>query len=172
MNNLVRLLTLSTALASASIASATQISGGINIGGTNSFNSTGITFSPTTDFVTGANGNLASFFGSTVSLTSFSFGSAPGVQIFKTTNSLGDMLGFTYVTLAPAILGTDQNSRPTLTLAGTGNFTETGVGTTLGTFTPTLGSFTLTSSTSASGTSTITGFQLVGTSPHCNLRDT
>lgn len=165
MNNLVRLLALSTVLASASIASATQISGGINVGGTDSFNSMGITFNPSTGFVTGANGNFASFFGSTVSLTSFSFASASGVQIFRTMSSLGDTLAFTDVTLAPAILGTDQNGRPTLTLAGTGNFTETGVGATFGTFTPTLGSFTLTSSTSASGVSAITGFQLVGTSP-------
>ncbi|MGI4755297.1 MAG: PEP-CTERM sorting domain-containing protein [Janthinobacterium lividum] len=165
MKNLVRLVTMVTVLASASVASATPISGGINIGGTDSFDSTGITFAPSVGFVTGANGNLASFFGSQVALTSFSFSSAQGVQIFRTTNSLGDTLAFTDVTLAPAIIGTDQFGRPTLTLAGTGNFTQTGVGATLGTFDQTLGAFTLTSSTSTGGGSTITGFQLVGTSP-------
>lgn len=152
-------------VASASIAHADTISGGINVGGADSFTSTSIIFNPTTGVVTAANGNLAAFIFSTVSLQGFSFGSANGVQIFKTTNALGDTLTFTDVTLAPAIVYTDQNGRPALTLAGTGTFTETGVGSTLGTFTPTLGAFTLTSSTSASGTSTITGFQLDGTSP-------
>ena len=128
----------------APVAKADSISGSVSIAGSDTFNSTGITFNPTTGIVlqstiTGVTpGQIAS-------LTSFAYASAAGTTLFTTTAN-GTTLSFIISSLTMVDLSTPNF----LNLAGNGTFTETGR-------TNTTGNFTLTSSTTG-----LTSFQLVG----------
>ncbi len=156
------LLTTLSLLAVATVASATPITGSVSISGNDTFDSTKITFNPSTGTVYQASGTMSDFapisfgFGSadlTATLTSFLFANANGTKVFSVSNPLvGKTLSFTITDMLTDSLGTDANG-PTLSLSGLGSFAETGYDTTAGIF-------SLTSSSAG-----ITGFQLVSTAP-------
>ena len=144
-------------LACSSFAWASSITGTVSISGNDTFDSSQITFNPTTGTVYQASGSMSAFApvvsggmssSFLASLNSFTFANAVGTTVFKVTNNLGQTLTFTITALLTKVIGSDSNG-PTLSLSGTGYFTETGYDTTYGTF-------SLTSSSAG-----ITGFQLV-----------
>lgn len=146
-------------LAIAPAAFASPITGTVSIAGNDTFNSSGITFNPSTGTIYEASGSMSSFAPLTVGnlmasytadLTSFTFANADGATVFNATNSVGQTLSFTITDLLTDVVGSDSNG-PTLSISGTGLFAETG-------YTSTEGTFSLTSSTAG-----ITGFQLVST---------
>lgn len=131
-------------------AKATPISGSIAIGGTDSFNSTAITFTPTTAYILASTIANVGTVPNTATLTGFSYTSATsanGVVLFTTTQS-GITTSFTITGLTT--IGYTATPSPFLNLAGTGFFSQTGMDNTSG-------SFSLTSSTTG-----ITSFQLNG----------
>lgn len=155
----VRSLIAAAVLAIAPAAFATPITGTVSIAGNDTFNSSGITFNPSTGTIYEASGTMSSFAPVTIgtlmasytaNLTSFSFANADDTTVFKATNILGQSLSFTITDLLTDVIGSDANG-PTLSISGTGLFSETG-------YTNTNGMFSLTSSTAG-----ITGFQLVST---------
>jgi len=140
-------------LACSSFAWASSITGSVTIAGNDTYNSSGITFNPTTGAVVQASGTMSSFAPVMVgglmqdyvaNLTSFQFNAATGVTLFSVTNATGT-LTFTITNLITHVI--DANG--TLTLAGSGYLNETG-------YSQTNGTFSLTSSTAG----LITGFQL------------
>lgn len=158
----MRLRTLAAALALAvapAAAFATPITGTVSIAGNDTFNSTGITFNPTTGTIYEASGSMSSFApfsflgfmeSYTAKLNSFSFATADGTKVFSASNLQGQTLSFTITDLLTEVIGSDSNG-PTLSISGQGLFAETG-------YSSTEGTFSLTSSTAG-----ITGFQLVST---------
>ena len=139
-------------IGSAPFALAVPISGSIGVGGTDTFNSTSITFiNP--GVVLATSPSFSSFMGHLATLGSFNFNSsANGTTLFTTTNMAGDVLSFVITGISafgpnPAILV------PNIAVTGTGTFSDTAPG-----FTSTLGTFSLTSSTTG-----LTTFQLNGT---------
>ena len=140
-------------LASASIASATPIASGsaIVVGGTDSFTSTSIQFTPAIGLVTGATSNLSTFVYSPATLQSFNFAAADGVTVFSSTNYLAQTVTFTINNILSVIPGSTSTG-PTIAVAGTGTLNETG-------FDPTNATFNLTSSTDL-----ITGFSIESSS--------
>ncbi len=141
-------------LAAATAAYADPVSGSITIAGTDTYSSTDINFNPSTGVVTSATGTLAQYAPTTLStgliqsfaasLTSFNFASASGTKLFY----IGTGLTFTITNLLTDTISPTATGN-SLTLAGTGTFTETG-------YTSTMGSFSLTTS----NTGAITGFQI------------
>ncbi len=153
------LLSTLSLLAVATVASATPITGSVSISGNDTFDSTQISFNPTTGTVYQASGTMSSFapfsigFATvdlTANLTSFTFANADGTKVFSVSNLLGQTLSFTITDMLTDTIGSDSNG-PTLSLSGLGSFAETGYATTDGIF-------SLTSSSAG-----ITGFQLVST---------
>jgi hypothetical protein len=144
-------------LACSSFAWASSITGTISISGNDTFDSSQITFNPTTGTVYQASGTMSNFApqlinnmsqGYLASLSSFNFANASGTTVFSVTNGLNQTLSFTITSLLTKVIGSDSNG-PTLSISGTGYFNETG-------FDQTYGTFSLTSSSAG-----ITGFQLV-----------
>lgn len=149
-------------LAPAVSAFASPVTGNVSISGSDSFNSTGITFNPSTGTVYQASGTMAAFapvmIGSLsasyqATLTSFNFATAAGTTVFSVTNNLAQTLSFTITNLLTTVIGSDSNG-PTLSLSGTGVFNQ------MPGYDATTGTFSLTSSSSG-GITKITGFQIV-----------
>jgi hypothetical protein len=144
-------------IASVSIASATPITGSIAIGGTDTFTSTGVVFNPTTGFVVGATDTMAPFNLNLASLKSFNFdSSAAGVKLFSVSNLIATLY-FNITSIVSSAIGSTGGS-PTLAVSGTGTFFEIFNIGGANVYTPTSGTFSLTSSTTG-----ITSFQLVST---------
>ncbi len=148
-----------TLFACTAFASASSITGSVSISGNDTFDSTQITFNPSTGTVYQASGTLGSFAPVTVgslslsylaALSSFSFVDAANTTVFTVNNLLGQTLSFTITNLLTDTIGSDANGA-TLSLSGVGTFSETG-------YDATSGTFSLTSSSAG-----ITGFQLVST---------
>lgn len=158
MNKITKLLALCAMLiASASIASATPITGSIAIGGTDTFTSTGITFNPNQGVVLGGVDSMAPFAYYFANLTSFNFdSSANGVSVFSVSNMV-DTLSFTISDILNSVVSSTGSS-PTLAVSGTGTFYEVDNTTGANVGTPTAGLFSLTSSTTG-----ITSFEMVST---------
>jgi hypothetical protein len=123
----IALLAAASALAITPVALAGTINGSIAIGGLDSFNSTGITFTnPGLTF--GGTGSFAGASGP-VTLTSFSYASASGVELFDVTTGTGSPITFTIEGPVTETI-VDGN----LTVEGSGLLTETGFISTNGTF--------------------------------------
>ena len=143
----------------ASMAStvASPITGSGAIAGTDTFTYNGgtgvgaVAFNPATGTFFAGTGSMAAFNLSAVKLTSFDSTDAVGTTIFSATNFLSQTLSFTVTQL----LSTAYTSSPSLTFAGNGYFKETG-------YDQTNGSFSLTTSTSSTGQTSITSFTLNG----------
>ena len=108
---------------------AASVSGSIGISGSDTYNATGITFSSPAFGIAGS-GSLASYVGSTFGLTSFSFASANGVELFFSPSAGPSTLTFTIN--GPVTIVQDDSSF--LNVTGNGTFTETGFSDTTGTF--------------------------------------
>lgn len=150
MKNFARLFALGAMFTASAAAFATPITSGssISLAGTDSFDTTGITFNPSMGVVDGASGSFSSIpVYSIASLTSFDYAGADGTVLFSTE---GGNITFTIDDLQTVTFGT-TTAGPTLALSGTGTFVD-GVDTASG-------MFSLTSSTTG-----ITGFQIVSTS--------
>ena len=154
MKYFANLLVLGAALvASVSVASASPITGGVTIGGNDTYTASSITFSPTTGVIVSSNGTMATAAPqfSSAALTSFSFAASNGVVLFSVPATGPTALSFTIN--GPLTVATVDNTGA-LSLKGNGTLTETG-------YDNTSGMFSLTSSSSG----TITGFQLVSSVP-------
>ncbi len=152
--NFAKLAALGAVLAASTpLAFATPITGAVGIGGADSFNSTSITFNPSTGIVLSANGTMSPFLFDPVALTSFTTDTAVGTTVFTSASTSAGTLSFTIDNLAQFTTGTDVMGNATLVVAGSGMFSETG-------FDPTAGTFSLTSSTTGATT-----FQLNGGVP-------
>jgi hypothetical protein len=139
-------------------AFASSITGSGSIAGSDTYTYTAtptryasVTFNPTTGFFFGGSGSMATFNGSTASLTSFDTNNAVGTTVFSATSGL-NTLTFTIDTLTS--FGYNPNTM-TLSFAGSGLFTETG-------YDATPGTFSLSTSTTGNGMDSITSFQLNG----------
>jgi hypothetical protein len=139
-------------------ANATPITGSIAISGTDSFNSTGITFDPTTGVVLAStfvsDGTPNSYDGLNPVLNGFDFstGAASGTTLFSVSN-LYDTLSFTINSITDtAFTGTNPPgaSGSAVNVFGSGTFyeTPTALGASAGftAFNPTGGTFSLSSS--------------------------
>lgn len=147
MKSFTKILAIGAVLAaSSSLAFATPVTGSIAIsaplGGSDTYTSTGIMFTPDTGSVTNATGSLAPFMGTTATLQDLNFASAAGTVLFSEEGTLSYTISSADVLLyTPSFLDVE----------GTGTFTELG-------FDSTPGTFTLTSSTAG-----IVNFEIVGT---------
>lgn len=149
MTKISKLLVLCTFFAgSATLALADpMISGSLSIAGNDSYNSTGITFDPSTGLVLPATSLSGVFAGTPVHLTSFNFNSsAIGTTIIQ-----GPFFSFVLSSI-PTIL-TDTSAF--LNIMGTGTFHELGYAATPGTFSLTSTSTGVTSFT-FDGTAAVT----------------
>lgn len=156
MKGFTKLVALGAVLAASSsmaFADSIQVSGG------DTFNSTGITFNPSTGVVSdtqttagASGGEFAAFLYSTAVLTSFNYATAAGTTVFSDSSVPGQSLTFTINSLTTETMGTNANGN-TLDLAGTGTFDLDG--------TMMSGTFSLTSS-AAQPTNVDFGFQLIG----------
>ncbi len=151
---------LTAGLINTTAAHAASITGSGSVAGSDTYTYTAspayasITFNPTTGFFFNGSGSMATFNGSTAALTSFNTNNAVGTDVFKATSGV-NTLDFTISSLTSFAYNA---STQTLSFAGTGIFTETG-------YTPTAGSFSLSTSTTSVGQATITSFQLNGLTP-------
>ena len=133
--NFAKLAALGAVLAASTpLAFATPITGAVGIGGTDTFNSTSITFNPSTGIILAASGTMAPFFFAPVQLASFTTGSAVGTTVFSTSMATAGALSFTIDNLAQFTTGVDAQGSPTLLVSGSGLFAETGFDSTEGTF--------------------------------------
>jgi len=152
MTSFKKLLILGSVLAATTpLAFADTISGALSVSGTDTYNSSGITFSPGTGVVLAGTGTLSVFqLSDPVTLTSFGFNStAIGKMILSATNAAGEIVTFT-LTGIPTIV---SETASFLNITGTGDFTETG-------YSDTAGTFTLTSTSNG-----ITSFTFDGVTP-------
>ena len=135
--------------ASSPLAFATSINGAIGVGGSDIFTPTSITFVPTEGVVLAANGTMAPYLFSPTTLKSFTTATADGTTVLATTDAAG-LLTFTITSLAQFTTDVDAMGNPDLLVSGSGLFTEAG-------FTPTMGTFSLSSTNTGATT-----FQLNG----------
>ncbi|HEY1901985.1 MAG TPA: PEP-CTERM sorting domain-containing protein [Terracidiphilus sp.] len=137
----IALLAMASALAITPVALAGTINGSIAIGGLDSYDATGITFN-NPGSVLGGTGSFAGTSGP-VTLTSFSYASASGVELFDVTTGTGSPITFT---IEGSVDESINPSNGDLTITGNGLLTEAG-------FASTNGSFDLTSGKSGNITS-------------------
>ena len=139
-------------------AFATPIVGTGAISGSDTFTSNSITFNPTSGTFYAGTNNFAEFNGSTAMLTSFSSSTAVGTKVFTAFDTAnGDVLSFTIGTLDSTVYNA---ATPSLSFSGTGTFADSAAG-----LTNTVGSFSITTSTSSAPGQSITTFTLNGASP-------
>jgi hypothetical protein len=146
-------LALGAALAALTpLAHATPISGQISIFGTDTFDATHITFTPSTGVVTLSSGDLTAPTGTVVNLTSFTYANAVGVNLFSSAfNGISFVIdSITSTTYTPPTNSPSAGDGAGEVIVGTGIFSENG-------FTPTEGSFSLSTNTTGFTTFTING---------------
>lgn len=150
---------LALGIASAAVAHATPVTGGVSINGTDSYNSSSITFTGLGNVGTSSMSGVAPCLQCVTFPTNpFPFDGTfvPGtiytITEGSTTSSLflNSILGGTGVTMTPGLPGT------TLTINGTGTLLETG-------FSPTPGFFTLTSQNLGQDTVTFSASSIAST---------
>jgi hypothetical protein len=145
-----KIAVLGAVLALSASAFAAPVTGSISIAGLDTYNATGITFTPTTGIVLAGTGSLAAYSGSTAGLTSFNFASADGTILFFSPQPIGSAtMGF--VINGPVTVVHDDSTF--LNVIGNGTFYELGLD-------PTAGTFSLTSTAN-----TIISFTLDSTVP-------
>lgn len=124
--------------ASASIASATPITGSLGLSGVDTVTSSGVNFTKV-NTVDVATGSMSNFADAKVSMNNLSFANYANKLLFTITDSVGKQLQFTIASLA------NPTTPDFTTLMGTGYFTEDG-------FDKTFGTFKLSSSTTGQAT--------------------
>jgi hypothetical protein len=142
------LLAMATALAITPSAMAIPITGAIAIGGVDTYNATSISFS-NPGIVLGGTGSFTGASGP-VTMTGFTYLTSNLVEMIDVTTGTGSPITFTIDGLVTEAIAAGTGD---LTLTGSGTLTETG-------FADTLGTFNLTSGSSAVGGFTITSFEV------------
>ena len=139
----LKVAALIAVFALSSSAFGASISGPITIAGLDTWSATGIAFNPDVGLVLAASGTLTPFQGATAGLTSFSFASSDGVILFGSPASSPFM---DFVISGP--VSVVSNTATFLNVTGFGTFNQF-------LFTPTFGSFSLTSTVNGNTSFTI-----------------
>jgi hypothetical protein len=145
---------------SASSAFADPVSGNLTIFGFDSYSATGITFT-TPSTISAASGSLTSYQGAQVGLTSFSWATADGTELFFSPTVAPTL---TFTINGPVDVVSDTSTF--LNVTGNGTFIEAGFSPTVGTFSLTStanGNVSFTLDTTASATPEPNSLMLMGT---------
>ncbi len=162
MKKLMKFMALGAVVAA---SSSMAFADSITVAGSDTFNSTGITFLGNTGIVastqdgagSGQGGVYAPFLYSIATLTSFNYADAAGTTVFSVTDPAGQTLTFTIDgPLTTQRISSNANGA-TLDLAGIGTFAETG----MAGMSSAMGTFSLTSSAAGPGSIDFS-YQLIG----------